>query len=795
MIEGIRLTAARHRDAVYLLLHHYQSQGKPFLLSSDLEEGFRAIVGLEAGAPLAGTEVEEVVARGQEAALNPPWMLLALRPRPGSWQYVRVHCESLDFEEIGVSEYLDFKERLVDGRDQERAWPLEIDLRPFLRHLPRVRELHSVGRGGEFLNRRLGGELFADSERGLRHLFRFLSLHTCRGQQLMINSSITDVDGLRAAARSALAVLSGAPDDALWHDLEDRLRGLGFEPGWGRTAERMRDSLQLLQDILEAPDPTIFEALLARIPMVFRVAIVSPHGYFGQANVMGLPDTGGQVVYILDQVRALEREMRRRLVEQGVDFEPEIAVVTRLIPDNRGTTSDQRLESIVGTHSARILRVPFRTQQGEIVENWISRFAVWPFLERFAIEAERELLAELGGRPDLIIGNYSDGNLVATLMAQRLEVTQCAIAHALEKSKYLFSDLYWMHNEEQYHFSCQFHADLVAMNAADFIITSTFQEIAGDATGVGQYESYTAFTMPGLLRVVHGVDVFDPRFNIISPGVDPDTYFSFREDDRRLKGVAGDVEKLLVEEGPEDTLGALRDPDRPIILSMARMDRIKNLTGLVRLFGESERLRECANLVVVGGAVDPSASSDPEERAEIEIMHRLVTELDLDGRFRWIGRLLDKPFAGELYRVVADHGGVFVQPALFEAFGLTVVEAMTSGLPTFATRYGGPAEIIVHGVSGFHIDPNHGQETAELIADFLERAEADAEVWHAVSRAAVDRVEARYTWKRYADRLMTLSRVYGFWRYLTSQERAGVNSYLQTLYDLKLRPLADSMAG
>ena len=39
----------------------------------------------------------------------------------------------------------------------------------------------------------------------------------------------------------------------------------------------------------------------------------------------------------------------------------------------------------------------------------------------------------------------------------------------------------------------------------------------------------------------------------------------------------------------------------------------------------------------------------------------------------------------------ADGRGAFVQPALYEAFGLTVVEAMTCGLPTFATNCGGPA--------------------------------------------------------------------------------------------------------
>jgi sucrose synthase len=53
-----------------------------------------------------------------------------------------------------------------------------------------------------------------------------------------------------------------------------------------------------------------------------------------------------------------------------------------------------------------------------------------------------------------------------------------------------------------HHFSCQFTADLIAMNHADFIITSTYQEIAGNDTLVGQYESMKAFTMPDLYRVV-----------------------------------------------------------------------------------------------------------------------------------------------------------------------------------------------------------------------------------------------------------------------------------------------------
>lgn len=47
--------------------------------------------------------------------------------------------------------------------------------------------------------------------------------------------------------------------------------------------------------------------------------------------------------------------------------------------------------------------------------------------------------------------------------------------------------------------------------------------------------------------------------------------------------------------------GWLDDRSKPIIFSMARLDQVKNITGLVKMFGKCARLRELANLVVVAG--------------------------------------------------------------------------------------------------------------------------------------------------------------------------------------------------
>ena len=62
---------------------------------------------------------------------------------------------------------------------------------------------------------------------------------------------------------------------------------------------------------------------------------------------------------------------------------------------------------------------------------------------------------------------------------------------------------------------------------------------------VGQYESHTAFTLPDLYRVVHGIDVFDPKFNIVSPGADESIYFPYTEEAKRLTSFHESLEKLI----------------------------------------------------------------------------------------------------------------------------------------------------------------------------------------------------------------------------------------------------------
>jgi len=111
----------------------------------------------------------------------------------------------------------------------------------------------------------------------------------------MLNDSIQTPDSLQNVLRKAEEYLISLAPETPYSVFEHRFQEIGLERGWGDTAERVLEMIQLLLDLLEAPDPFTLETFIGRIPTVFNVVILSPHGYFAQDNVLGYPDTGGQV--------------------------------------------------------------------------------------------------------------------------------------------------------------------------------------------------------------------------------------------------------------------------------------------------------------------------------------------------------------------------------------------------------------------------------------------------------------------------------------------------------------------
>jgi sucrose synthase len=210
-------------DELYDVLDHYRGLDKKLFLQSDLWDEFSRYCAAASRPDLLDSPLGRGVRICQEAVLEPPWIYVALRPSVARWRYLRFDVERKRHEHIGSTDFLRCKERLVDGGGGH-GWTLEVDFGPFNREFPRMQEERSIGRGVEFLNRRLSSQLFQELGKGDRHVLEFLRIHQHRGLQLMLNERVSTVDDLRAALRSAQEYLADCPPDAGWRDVAPRLQ-------------------------------------------------------------------------------------------------------------------------------------------------------------------------------------------------------------------------------------------------------------------------------------------------------------------------------------------------------------------------------------------------------------------------------------------------------------------------------------------------------------------------------------------------------------------------------------------
>ncbi len=770
------------KEFITLLTH----QDKIFFLRNDILLAFQQYCD-NSGKDATFREKSSIITffkKVQELCLQDKNIVIVHRYAIAKYRFYQLLNNGEYLEEISQSQFLDLRDNLASV-EQPAGRMVHIDLMPFYDSYPSVRDTKAIGSGIRFMNRYLCSGIFQKPEVWHEKIFEFLKLHKYNDQQLLVNDLILpDFKTFIRELEGMVAWLARRRPEEPFSAVEIHMKKAGFEVGWGNTVGRIVETMQILIDLINEPTAPQMEELISRVPMplISKIAIISPHGWFGQENVLGMPDTGGQVIYILDQVRALEKHLKEEIELTGLNIAPKIIVLTRLIPEAGNTPCNIKKEKIFQTENSWILRVPFRDKDSNVIKQWISRFKIWPYLENFVEDSEVGLRSEFMGRPDLIIGNYSDGNLVASLLSDRFDVIQCTIAHALEKTKYLFSDLYWRDMESDYNFSLQFTADLISMNKADFIITSTNQEILGTEDTIGQYEAYQFFTMPGLYQVENGTNLYAPKFNVIPPGVDMDLYFPYELKEKRIASKTEEWEKRLFYDESDDIYGALTSPEKIPIFTMARFDKIKNITGLIEAFGLSEKLQEKCNLVFAAGTIHAEESKDAEEQAEIKKAYEMIEKYQLYNKVRWLPSI-NKLDTGEVYRIIADHKGMFVQPALFEAFGLTILEAMVSGLPTCGPIFGGPLEIIEEGVSGILLNTSKSELIAEGLEKFLEACEKDAGYWESISRNGAKRVQEHFTWELYSERLIKLTKLYGLWRYSTSgpgQEK--MNRYCDLLY-------------
>ncbi len=433
-----------------------------------------------------------------------------------------------------------------------------------------------------------------------------------------------------------------------------------------------------------------------------KVTLISLHGLIRAKDPeLGVDvDTGGQVKYVLQLAEELARHPQVREVE----------LLTRQVMDPRVSTDYARVQEPI-CEGANIVRIPFGPKR------YLRKESLWPYIELFVDQTLAHF--KRSGVPSIIHGHYADAGLAGAQLARLLHVPYIFTGHSLgrvKRERMSLGNAGPNRFENKYKFPQRIEAEETALETASMVVTSTNQEVEQ------QYALY---------------DHYQPeRMEVIPPGVDLEL-FSPPDENWQLPPIAEELNCFI------------REPNKPMILTVARPDERKNLEQLLHVYGCSERLQNAANLVMVMGTRDDYRSMPKGQQAILANVLYLIDKYDLYGKVAYPKSHLPQDIP-DLYRLTAQRRGVFINPALTEPFGLTLLEAGATGVPIVATNDGGPSDIIANCANGLLIDPLDQAD----IERALMRVLTESDSWDDWSQNGIRGTREHYSWANHARRYL-----------------------------------------
>lgn len=458
-------------------------------------------------------------------------------------------------------------------------------------------------------------------------------------------------------------------------------------------------------------------------------------------------DTGGQVRYVLELIKALSQRPEVDRVE----------LLTRKIEDS-ALGPDYAAEAESLGPKARIVRLPFGPT------GYVRKELLWNHLD-LLVDRILAYFRKQGRVPDVIHSHYADAGHVALEVSRLLDIPLIHTSHALgrlKRARLLESGMTTSAIERQFNLSRRIEAEERLLRGAHLVTASTRQEVD---------EQYALYENTQLRR-----------FAIIPPGTDTRRFFPPTRGWTPPR-IQREVDRFLTQ------------PRKPIILAISRAARVKNLSGLLEAYGGHAELQELANLVLLLGNRDDIRTMEDNPR---EVFIELLLGID---RFDLYGRVaLPKRHSPEdvpeLYRLAFKRRGVYVNAGVTELFGLTLIEAAASGVPLVATQHGGPPDIVRNCRNGLLVNPLD----PAAIASALRAVLRSGPEWRRYSANGIRGVARHYTWPGHVEKYLRAVR-----RVMRRQRKAvrrsllgfasGDRSRLPTLERLVIADIDNTLTG
>lgn len=429
------------------------------------------------------------------------------------------------------------------------------------------------------------------------------------------------------------------------------------------------------------------------------ILLISVHGLIRADNLeLGRDaDTGGQTKYVVELARTL------------AEFEEveQVDLLTRHVADPEVSKDYAEAYEPI-SEKAQIVRLDAGPA------TYLPKEELWDYLDTFADNA-LAYIRELGRTPNIIHSHYADAGYVGVRLANLLGIPLVHTGHSLgrvKRRRLLASGIKRDVIDTRYNMVRRIHAEEDTLASAELVIASTQNEIEEQ---YGLYDHY----QPELMRV-------------IPPGTDLERFHT-PTGNETTTSMAQELRRFL------------REPDKPIILALSRPDERKNIATLIEAYGESKALQEMANLVIIAGNRYDIRDMEDGARTVLSNILLSIDQYNLYGKVAFPKNHTsdDVPI---LYRLTGASQGVFINPALTEPFGLTLIEAAASGVPIVATEDGGPQDIIGHCKNGLLINPLDSEAMAKAMLKVLK----NPKYWKKLSANGLQGVHQYYSWQAHA---------------------------------------------
>jgi mannosylfructose-phosphate synthase len=346
------------------------------------------------------------------------------------------------------------------------------------------------------------------------------------------------------------------------------------------------------------------------------------------------------------------------------------------------------------TDMARIIRVPCGPDTFVVKEELSLLIPEWVERLRATMKAE-------GLRYDVIHSHYWDGGYAGMLLKRKLRVPHIFTPHSLGKWKEqaLSREEVAPHDLSRvYHYRERIEMEKRIMRAADTTLM---------------------LSQAQWIKLLQHYAVDFERIRVLYPGVDTRVF---------RPGKNGKNNGF---------------PTKNNILLVSRFVPAKGIDRAIELLRRLSEAVDCHLYIITAQS---SEYASPEEVDAELTTKNLIQAYGLQDRVTFLGFVSNRKKLAAYYRQT----DLFLQPARYEPFGLTTMEAMASGTVALISHVAGSTELNVDGVNGFIVNIHHEQQVVDLMADLLR----DKKHRKRVSENAVVTIQRHFSWDVIATNLI-----------------------------------------